>query len=376
MERFNISYSQKKIPIQTEKQYKIQLIAKIENLVKTMRWKALDFLGKLDNQVKDTYGFKSSKCPPSVNELSSFESDLLMMIHNVEFQPVKNRFLSKLKEDVKTIKNTKELLINADKSSNIYKMDKDTYKKYLKENVTKKYKKSNRNKVIKINIEAKKIAKKLNIDDNDKVQKFHEAEAFITIKDHKDSFPNFPTIRLINPSKSEIRKISKSILDKINNVLVEKAKVNLWKNSANTIKWIKSIPNEKASSFVKLGVENFYPSISEDLLTDAISCTKSLIDIMEQEYSIITHSRKIFLFQNSKPWMKKDGNQDFDIPMGCYDGAEICELADSFILSQLGSVMDKNDIRLYRDDSIGIIHGISKPMIEKKKKLIPSNNVD
>ena len=58
------------------------------------------------------------------------------------------------------------------------------------------------------------------------------------------------------------------------------------------------------------------------------------------------------------------------------DGAEICELADSFILSQLGSVMDKNDIRLYRDDSIGIIHGISKPMIERKKKLIASNNVD
>ena len=54
-----------------------------------MKWKALDFLGKLDNQVKDIYGFKSSKCPPSVNELSSFESDLLMMIHNVEFQPVK-----------------------------------------------------------------------------------------------------------------------------------------------------------------------------------------------------------------------------------------------------------------------------------------------
>ena len=30
---------------------------------------------------------------------------------NVEFQPVKNRFLSKLKVDVKTIKNTRELLI-------------------------------------------------------------------------------------------------------------------------------------------------------------------------------------------------------------------------------------------------------------------------
>ena len=50
-----------------------------------MRWEALEFFGKLENQVKDNYGFKSGKCPPSVNKLSSFESDLLMMIHNVEF---------------------------------------------------------------------------------------------------------------------------------------------------------------------------------------------------------------------------------------------------------------------------------------------------
>ena len=139
-----------------------------------------------------------------------------------------------MKKDVKTIKNTKDLLINADKSSNIYKMDKDTYKKYLRENVTKTYKKSNRNKVNKIIIEAKKIATKLKIDD--RVQQFHEAEAFITVKDHKDNFPNFPTFRLINPSKSEIGKISKSILDKINDALVEKTKVNQWKNSANIIK--------------------------------------------------------------------------------------------------------------------------------------------
>ena len=61
MERFNISYSQKNIPIPTKKQYKIQLISKVEDLVKRMRWKAFEFLGKLDNQVRDNYGFKSSK---------------------------------------------------------------------------------------------------------------------------------------------------------------------------------------------------------------------------------------------------------------------------------------------------------------------------
>ena len=112
--------------IPMEEQYKMQLICEVENLVKRMRWKTIEFLGRLDNKVRDNFGFKSGKCLPLVNELSNFESDLLIMIHNVEFQPVKNGFLSKLKEDVKTIKNTKEFLINTDMSSNIYKMDKDT----------------------------------------------------------------------------------------------------------------------------------------------------------------------------------------------------------------------------------------------------------
>ena len=86
-------------------------------------------------------------------------------------------------------------------------------------------------------------------------------------------------------------------------------------------------------------------------MTDAISYAKSLIDITEEEYSIIMHSRKILLFQNSEPWVKKYGKEDFDVPMGCYDGAEVCELVRSFILNQQGSIMDKNYIALYRDDA-------------------------
>ena len=54
---FNISFSQKNISIRTDRQYKIQqLISKVENLVKRIRWKALEFLGKLltSNQVNFT----------------------------------------------------------------------------------------------------------------------------------------------------------------------------------------------------------------------------------------------------------------------------------------------------------------------------------
>ena len=66
--------------------------------------------------------------------------------------------------------------------------------------------------------------------------------------------------------------------------------------------------------------------------------------------------------------MKKDGNEDFDVPMGCFDGVEICELVGFFILNQLGSVIEKNDIGLYRDSDLGTFFGISKPIIERKKK--------
>ena len=141
MERFNINYSKKNIPIPTEKEYKIQLIAKVESFTKRMRWKALEFLGKLGPNEKETFSFKSHNCPPFVNELAEFESDLLTMVHNIEFRLVRNNFLSKLKDDVKVINNTKEVLVNADKSTNTYNMNKNACNKYLTETITKTYKK-------------------------------------------------------------------------------------------------------------------------------------------------------------------------------------------------------------------------------------------
>lgn len=48
---------------------------------------------------------------------------------------------------------------------------------------------------------------KLKIDD--RVHKIHEQQAFITVKDHKDNFPNNPQFWFLNPSKNNIGKISK-----------------------------------------------------------------------------------------------------------------------------------------------------------------------
>ena len=88
----------------------------------------------------------------------------------------------------------------------------------------------------------KKIAHKLEIDD--RVEKMQETEAFLTIKDHKEGFPHRLSFRLINPSKSEIGKISKSLLDTINENILKQTNVNQWKNTPQVITWFKIIKSK------------------------------------------------------------------------------------------------------------------------------------
>ena len=90
-----------------------------------MRWKSLELLNKLSSSEIETYGFPSSKCPSTVDELSAFESDLLMMIKNIEFKKITDVFQSKLHKDIKIVRQSKNLFISADKSTNIYAMEKD-----------------------------------------------------------------------------------------------------------------------------------------------------------------------------------------------------------------------------------------------------------
>ena len=53
-----------------------------------------------------------------------------------------------------------------------------------------------------------------------------EAEAFLTIKDRKEGFTHTLSFRLINPSKSDIGKINKYLLDSINGNILKQTNVN------------------------------------------------------------------------------------------------------------------------------------------------------
>ena len=61
---------------------------------------------------------------------------------------------------------------------------------------------------------------------------------------------------------------------------------------------------------------------------------------------IINHSRKSLIFHENEPWVKKEGNEDFDVTMGSNDGAEISELVGLLMLSKL--------VHLFQDNSVGL----------------------
>lgn len=368
MEQTRFNYSMKNIPIPPRNSYLKKLIEKTEKVIKRMRWKAFfSEQNKTDrnNNESSHFGFKSKKCPPQNENLNNFEADVYDMIKNIEFRQVRDDFQDQLQHDIKRINNSTKAFIPADKTVNYYEVDKATHNKLLKDSITSTYKKANTNTITTINDEAKGIATSLNIDD--RAERMAERQAFITLKDHKDNFQNRPTCRLINPAKSEIGRISKEILEKINTTVRQKTSLNQWKNSLSVINWFSSIQHKNQHTFAVFDIENFYPSITEKLLTDAINFAKQFTTITDRDIDIVMHSRKSLLFDKDTAWIKKN-NSTFDVTMGSYDGAEVCELVGLFILNDLCNTYGKQNIGLYRDDGLAIFKNTSGPQAERIRK--------
>ena len=73
------------------------------------------------------------------------------------------------------------------------------------------------------------------------------------------------------------------------------------------------------------------------------------------------------LFNKPQTWTKKESGL-FDVIMGIYDGAEVCELVGSFLRYALSLKYNKTNIGLYRDDSFAAFRNVSGVHCEKIKK--------
>ena len=155
--------------------------------------------------------------------------------------------------------------------SNMCRITREEYNKMLRNGITSTYKKANENIKKRINEKGKEIVKKLFDNIIDRMDVNAESSCFITIKDHKENFLNHLKVRLINPAKNELRRISKTILDNINIKLFKRAKINQWKNMVTAIKWFNSLKDKHLMKLVMFNIKDFYPSLMQDLLNKALN---------------------------------------------------------------------------------------------------------
>ena len=355
----------KNIPIPSRLQYQKKLVEKGESFLGRLSWKLFNILNPtLIN--KQTYGFNTTNTAPQMKELKAFKDDFIEMLRTVQFRPVRNSFQTKLREDIKTIQQTNEIIVSADKSRNKYKIPVEEYKKLVSDNITKVYKKDESNMIKETNQRAKDIAVRLDIDD--RVDQFIQSDAYVTVKDHKPNFPSKIECRLINPAKSNIGRVSKQILSNIVHIVRTKSDTNQWKNSGKVIDWFDALENKEQLTFFKFDVVSFYPSISKKLFDDSVTWAKQFYTFTETDLEVIQHARESYLFNEGQPWVKKLGGK-FDVSIGGFDGAEVCELVGLYILSKLGTVINQKHIGLYRDDGLGAVQ-LPGPQVEKLIKTV------
>ena len=304
MHKFNIAYSTKNIPHPTNQDYTMRFIDKTEHLLKRMRWRAFYYLNpeKRKSTTKEAYGFKSQLPPPFIPQLKGFEDDMLRLIEGLKFRKPDSPMQRKLQEDVKRIKNEKNLIVPADKTGNYYSMPKEQYLKLMSDNVTSTYKKANKQDENMINRKAREITDTLQI--SDRVHILAPKDAYITLKDHKDNFHNRPQCRVINPTKSELGVIAKKELDRINTALLEATKVNQWNSTGKVTDWFKNLQIRKNTTFLTFDVINFYPSITSELLNNALSFAQQHTNISKLEMDIILQSKNTLLYHEDQPWQK------------------------------------------------------------------------
>ena len=111
--------------------------------------------------------------------------------------------------------------------------------------------------------------------------------------------------------------------------------------------------------FLKFEIVDFYPSITEDLLTKLLEFAQNYVEVDEHTANIIMRCRHSVLFSNSSAWSKKSILQ-FDVAMSSFDGAQVCKLLGLYMLHHLSSIIGvKMNTGLYRDDGLATLQTTS-----------------
>ena len=112
-------------------------------------------------------------------------------------------------------------------------------------------------------------------------------------------------------SRKKWTRKSQQIFDSISSKIRKTTKLNQWKNTSDITNWFTSITDMQKHSFASFDIYSFYPSITESLLSKAISFAKNYTTISDKHIDIIMHYRKSLLFDNETAWTKKNHNRNY-----------------------------------------------------------------
>ena len=164
--------------------------------------------------------------------------------------------------------------------------------------------------------------------------------------------------------------MSKQVVEKLNSDIIEKLKLNQWRNTDAVLKWFNDITDKSNCSFIQFDIKEFYRSITENILHQTFKFAKQHTNIDKNDLRIINHCCKSLLFSDNKTWKNKMTDSCFDVIMGSFDGAETCELVGLYIQSKLEKVLPKSNFGLYRDDGLDLLRNLNGQDTDKVSKNI------
>ena len=268
---FGNTYSMRNIPVPGRKEHKTKTIKQTGKFVKNVRWAGLfaKHGGQIDSldhpdlpiilERKETFGFKSGNAPPIIPEFLEFEKELWNIVKNIKYFNRTNEFQKMLKKDLDELSKLDKIVVFADKTNNLYCLDKADYLKVAKDNITRDYQITDSAKVNIVNQKAANIAKDVGQEKNMEIY--------------------------------SIKHYLQNIVQEVN----MKLKLNQWRSSNQVKEWFRNIRSKRGATFLKFDIESFYPSITKELFERALLFAKKHCTISEADMKAILLARETFL---------------------------------------------------------------------------------
>ena len=120
----------------------------------------------------------------------------------------------------------------------------------------------------------------------DRIEGMALQESFLTIKDHKEDFPGKLSFRLIDPAESNVGRISKSVLDRVDSKVRESTGLQQWRSTKDALNWFQQLEGKDNLLWLKFDIEAFYPSINKELLKRTLDFLREFDYISELEEEV------------------------------------------------------------------------------------------